>query len=194
MSPARGQHAAAELEEAVPVPAAGTRTPNFDEVFQAHAAYVLGFLRRLGVAVADVEDVGQEVFMAIHAGLPTFEGRSALKTWICGICLRRAADYRRKVQRRRAALADGPPEPSGAAEPDERLGRKQQAAEVARALSQLPEKQLQVFVLYEIEELPMAEVARAVGCPRFTAYTRLHAARRRIRALFGGAPRERSGV
>jgi RNA polymerase sigma-70 factor (ECF subfamily) len=38
-----------------------------------------------------------------------------------------------------------------------------------------------VFVLYEIEELPMADVARSLGCPRFTAYTRLHAARAALR-------------
>jgi RNA polymerase sigma-70 factor, ECF subfamily len=163
------------------------RPPEFREVFRAHAPHVLGLLRRLGVAAADVDDVAQEVFMGIHAGLPAFEGRSALKTWICGICIRRAADYRRKAHRRRETLAAEPLEPSVAVEPDEQLGRKQQAVEVARALSQLPERQLQVFVLYEIEELPMAEVARAVGCPRFTAYTRLHAARRRMRALFGAA-------
>ena len=34
-----------------------------------------------------------------------------------------------------------------------------------------------VFVLYELEELAMAEVAEAIGCPLQTAYSRLHAAR-----------------
>ena len=32
-------------------------------------------------------------------------------------------------------------------------------------------------VLFELEELPMAEVAVAVGCPLQTAYARLYAAR-----------------
>ena len=40
-------------------------------------------------------------------------------------------------------------------------------------------------MLYEIEELPMAEVARALGCPIQTAYSRLHAARRAVAAAMG---------
>jgi RNA polymerase sigma-70 factor, ECF subfamily len=39
-----------------------------------------------------------------------------------------------------------------------------------------------VFILFELEQLPMAEVAEAVGCPIQTAYSRLHAARRQVDA------------
>jgi RNA polymerase sigma-70 factor (ECF subfamily) len=53
------------------------------------------------------------------------------------------------------------------------------------ALDLIDPGQREVFVLYEIEELGMAEVARAVGCPLQTAYSRLHAARRRIAAVLG---------
>ena len=44
-------------------------------------------------------------------------------------------------------------------------------------LDELDESKRAVFVLYELEELPMAEVAAAVGCPLQTAYSRLHSAR-----------------
>lgn len=162
----------------------------FNQVFAEYGAYVLGLLRRLGIDAADVEDVGQEVFMAVHAGLPAFEHRSALKTWLCGICLRRAADYRRRMQRRRETLSAQPPEPAQSPEsalPEDRLVSEQQTAAIYAVLAQLPDKLLQVFVLYELDELPMSDVARAVGCPRFTAYTRLHTARRRVRALFEAA-------
>jgi RNA polymerase sigma-70 factor (ECF subfamily) len=165
----------------------------FVEVFRAQAAYVLRLLRRLGVHEADVEDVAQEVFLAVHAQLPGFEGRSTLKTWICGICLRKASQYRRKAYRRRELATSSVPEQ---ASPDTQtcsIEQAQQAASLQRALLQLNDKQLQVFVLYEIEELSMAEVARAIGCPRFTAYTRLHAARRALRTLLQKAhsPKER---
>ncbi|MDD9933104.1 MAG: hypothetical protein OXT09_05850 [Myxococcales bacterium] len=39
----------------------------------------------------------------------------------------------------------------------------------------------EVFVLYELEELSMPEVAQAVGCPLSTAYSRLHSGRQRVR-------------
>ena len=63
---------------------------DFADVFAEHGAYVLCLLERLGVHAADVEDVAQEVFLTVHKKLPSFEGRSCLKTWICGICLRKA--------------------------------------------------------------------------------------------------------
>jgi RNA polymerase sigma-70 factor (ECF subfamily) len=156
---------------------------SFAEVFAAQGAYVLPLLGRLGVDAADVEDVAQEVFLAIHKNLPTFEGRSRIKTWVCGICLRKAAQYRRKRHRLREKVGDAIPERPTDEDPEQRLERRQDAALLRAALTQLPDKQREVFVLFEIEELSMADVAQAVGCPRFTAYTRLYAARQALRAL-----------
>jgi len=165
--------------------------PRFGEVFAAHAGPLLQLLRRLGVREADLEDVAQEVFVVVHAQLSAFEGRSSLKTWIFGIALRKASEYRRRAHRRRERLSPEALE-SQAAPPEQLTGleRDERAAQLSAALAQLPEKQLQVFVLYEVEELPMLEVARAVGCPRFTAYTRLASARRALRKHFRRASRE----
>ncbi len=67
------------------------------------------------------------------------------------------------------------------ADQDTQLERRDDAATLQHALDRLSPKLREVFVLYEIEELPMADVARSLGCPRFTAYTRLHAARAALR-------------
>jgi RNA polymerase sigma-70 factor (ECF subfamily) len=162
----------------------------FVDVFHTHAPYVLRLLRRLGVREPDVEDVAQEVFLVVHAQLPAFEGRSTIKTWLCGICLRKASGYRRKAHRRRELASDALPDQLTASTQDLLLEQHEQAALLQAGLSQLNEKQLDVFVLYEIEELSMLEVARAVGCPRFTAYTRLHSARRALRAFVEKARKE----
>ncbi|HMI93998.1 MAG TPA: sigma-70 family RNA polymerase sigma factor [Polyangiales bacterium] len=154
----------------------------FADVFATQAAYVLGLLGRLGVATADLEDVAQEVFIVIHQKLSGFERRSSLKTWVCGICLRKASDYRRRAHRRHERLvAEHDERPASGEHPEARVLRDESAAQLQRALAALPEPLMQVFVLYEIEELPMLEVARAIGCPRFTGYTRLRAARRALR-------------
>jgi RNA polymerase sigma-70 factor, ECF subfamily len=164
--------------------------PAFAAVFESYASYVLGLLPRLGLPEADVQDVAQEVFLAIAQGLAGFEGRSSLKTWVCGICLRKASDHRRKLGRRRERIGGAAPtDPIDPSEPQAELLRKERVRRLNEALATLPEKQLQVFVLYEIEELEMAEVARAVGCPRFTAYTRLRAARAQVRAFFAQSDR-----
>ena len=52
------------------------------------------------------------------------------------------------------------------------------------ALAALDEDKRAVFVLFEIEELSMQEVASAVDCPLQTAYARLYAGRKQIEAAF----------
>jgi RNA polymerase sigma-70 factor (ECF subfamily) len=159
--------------------------PCFGTIVREHSRYVLGLLRRLGVEPGDVDDVGQEVFLAIHAQLSAFEGRSSLKTWLCGICRHKAGDYRRKALRRRSLFNARPLEPEARFEdPQDGLLRKEGAELLHQALAKLPEEQLEVFVLYEIEELAMKDVAKAVGCPIDTAYTRHRVARQRVQAFF----------
>jgi RNA polymerase sigma-70 factor (ECF subfamily) len=154
---------------------------SFREVFSRYAPYVLGLVRRLGVRDAEVEDVAQEVFIVVHRQLPQFEGRSSVKTWLCGITLRTVANHRRKVMRRREASFEASGELQIEADQATLLERRDDASTLQHALDRLSPKLREVFVLYEIEELPMADVARSLGCPRFTAYTRLHAARAALR-------------
>jgi RNA polymerase sigma-70 factor (ECF subfamily) len=52
------------------------------------------------------------------------------------------------------------------------------------SLERLDEEKRQAFVLYEVEELTLREVAEALGCPLQTAYSRLQAARTFVRADF----------
>jgi len=158
--------------------------PSLREVFDAHAAYVLRSLRHLGVAESDLEDVGQEVFVTVHRKLSTFEGRSKLRTWLYGICLRVASDYRRRAHvRRERATADPARD---LREPDEQApdAQVQARAELRALLEELDEDKRAVVVLYEIEGFSMKEVAEILDCPLQTAYSRLHAARDRMIAMY----------
>lgn len=164
-------------------PGAGARrtlgpvAPPFDEVFRACAPLVWRTMRRLGPREADAEDLAQEVFLVIHRRLPAFEGRSKLTTWVYGICVRVAADHRRRAHVRHEAPALLPEAPVEADQP-ERVARREARERLDDALAGLDEDKRVVFVLYEIEELPMAEIAEVTGVPVQTAYARLYAARR----------------
>lgn len=157
----------------------------FEALFREHAPRVWRALRRLGVREADVEDVAQEVFVVVHRKLPEFEGRSSLRTWIYGICVRTASDYRRRAHVRREQPTDRMPDERRSAPQLKELEREQARALLDDALATLDEAKRAVFVLYEIEELDMPQVAEALGCPLQTAYSRLYAARRRLKAEIG---------
>lgn len=152
-------------------------------VFRENLPFVFRALRRLGVAESDVDDVCQEVFVVVMRKLGEFEGRSQLRTWIYGICVRTASDYRKRAPRRREVITDEPPEGVVSHGPLDHATASQARDILDRILSRLDDDKRAVFVLYEIEELPMNEVAQALECPLQTAYSRLHAARKRVEEL-----------
>jgi Sigma-70, region 4 len=101
----------------------------------------------------------------------------------------RVSTHRRTLFRRREQLTSEPSEGSSSI--------VWHSAEVAvhrerleRVLSTLPEEQANVFVLYELEELTMSEIATALGYPLQTAYSRLYAARKAVLIAFGERKRD----
>lgn len=157
---------------------------DFARVFRAHGAFAWRCLRRLGVPEKDVDDVCQEVFLVLHRKLHEIDPPSSVRAYLYGICVRKASDHRRlaHVQRERveAELPDRAPD-SDRMDPVE---KKQGLVRLDRALAELDEDKRAVFVLFEVEELSMQEVAAAVDCPVQTAYARLYAARKHVESAF----------
>jgi RNA polymerase sigma-70 factor (ECF subfamily) len=89
---------------------------DFDTVFAESSPLVWRTLDRLGVAKADLPDVCQEVFVIVHRRLGDYDGRASVRAWIYGICVRQAADYRKRAHRRYEQLGEPP---AGAAQPAE---------------------------------------------------------------------------
>lgn len=155
--------------------------PTFEELFRKFAPMILHALPFLGVAESETDDLCQEIFLTVHQKLPTFEGRSTLKTWIYGICLRKVSNYRRQARHRYEYASEKIAEHAVQTEQVQRIQQEQELDILEQSLSLLSEKKRTVFVLYEIEELSMDEVAEVARCPVFTAYARLYAARREVK-------------
>jgi RNA polymerase sigma-70 factor, ECF subfamily len=162
----------------------------FSTLFEQYAPFVLRAMRHLGVPPDDLQDQCQEVFVAVFRGLPGFAGRSSLQTWVYGICVRVASNHRRRVRARRERAVSEPPEAAAPPEQDDAYEARQGHPRLRRWLDALDPDKREVFVLYELEELSMKEVAEACGCPLQTAYSRLHAARRRLLELYAASEAE----
>ncbi|APR88597.1 RNA polymerase sigma factor RpoE [Minicystis rosea] len=154
--------------------------PAFDDVFSEHARYVGRTLRYLGVAEAELEDACQEVFIAVHRRLADFEPGGSVRAWLRQICVHVAQNQRRTRRRRREEGGADAIEIEIPATQHDAAERTEMRERLLALLSRLDEQQRAVFVLYEIERMPMAEVAAALSCPLQTAYSRLHAARARL--------------
>ncbi len=151
---------------------------SYEAIYDEHFNFVWRNARRLGVPEASVDDVVQDVFLVVHRKLSQFEGRSSLHTWLYGILVRVVRDHRRSQARRTAkaiAVAAEPEEPEPT--PLDLLAKREAARVLEGLLDELDEEKREVFVLVELEQLSVADVATALGLNVNTAHARLRAAR-----------------
>jgi RNA polymerase sigma-70 factor (ECF subfamily) len=156
-------------------------------LYDQHLPLVYRVARRLGVPAGDTGDVCQEVFLRVFRGLAGYGGQAQFTTWLYSIVVREAmrAQRRRAVRRAFLALLGRQPPP---ALPDP-LARLEATWELERILARMRPKQRQAFVLFDLEELSLEQVAAVLGCPLETVRSRLRHARAefaRLRRRFGG--------
>ncbi len=152
---------------------------------------------------SEAEDVVQSAYLRAFAAIETFEGRSALSTWLTRIAINEALSRRRALRRKRAQLdtasvtiLDDYREKlmrgsmSGA--PDADLATSQIRRLVEKAIESLPPEFGPVFVLREIEGMSVEETAIALGILPATVKTRHLRARRRLQKAL--APEVKSAL
>jgi RNA polymerase sigma-70 factor (ECF subfamily) len=140
-------------------------------------------VRRLGIPAGSVEDAVQEVFVVVHRKLGEFEGRSSLKTWLFGIVLRVVRDQRRAMRRKGMPLGQEDPETVGdeaGGGPDERAAKAEAVRTLHALLDELDDEKREIFVLAELEQMSVPEIADALGVNLNTVYSRLRAARQQF--------------
>lgn len=171
----------APAAESGAVPVAPAARVTVAEVFRDHGGFVFRLLRRLGIHDAELDDLTQEVFVIVHRYLDRYEDRGQMRAWLYRIAVREASRHRRSMKPMSTVDVDTL-SLEGGETPEEQLQAHQARADFDRLLTVLDEDRRNVFVLYEVEELPMEEVAEVVGCPVATAYSRLRSARKLILA------------
>ena len=151
-------------------------------IYRQHARFVWLSLQRLGVYPSDLDDVAQDVFVIVHRRLDTFDRRSRVTTWLFGICMRVAANYRRRRRWTRELLSGWTEDerPALLLAADDVLVRREEREIAERALDRLEVAKRAIFVMFEIESLSCLEIAELMNVPIGTVYSRLHSARRQL--------------
>jgi RNA polymerase sigma-70 factor (ECF subfamily) len=165
--------------------AAGEREA-FDELVVRHQAAVFRFARAATEGPAAAEDVLQETFLSAWRAAGTFEGRSAVRTWLLTIARNQA--WHQREREARLPMDDVPlPELGEAAgwgdrSPEEGALLSQRRGRLVRALAALGAEDREILVLRELEELTGEETAAALGIGLAAMKSRLHRARLRLAA------------
>lgn len=156
------------------------------ELYRQYLPVAEAFLRKLGVGQEELPDAVQEVFLQVFRSLPGFREEACLQTWLYRICRTEARSVRRRSSANRglSALLSSSPESHPMASPAFSESRAQ--ARLYATLEQLPPRQREAFVLYELEDQPGRVVADILRCTEASVWRRLHDARRAFRNALRG--------
>jgi RNA polymerase sigma-70 factor (ECF subfamily) len=138
------------------------------------------------------EDVLQETWASVVDHLASYEGRSALRTWITRILINHAKTRNERERRFVPIEDDGAAvesrfSPAGffnamPSTPEASLVQKESGACLLAALDRLPDAQRSVVTLRDIEEWSSEEVCNALGISESNQRVLLHRGRQRLRA------------
>jgi RNA polymerase sigma-70 factor (ECF subfamily) len=139
--------------------------PSFQELYGEHFSFVWRTLWRLGVTSASLADATQDVFVVIHRRLADLQSTEVARSWVYGIVVRVAHDYRRASRRRGADAAAEPDQlaDGGSIDAHARLELGEAVATLAALLETLRDDRREVLVLAELEQLTVPEIAQLLG-------------------------------
>jgi RNA polymerase sigma-70 factor (ECF subfamily) len=173
--------------------------PNFAAIYADLQPKVLRYLKGL-IGPDEAEDIAQNVFLKVHAGLKDFRGEASLSTWIYRIATNAALDrlrsrsFRESAQVASDAAARGDTAGAGAVTDDADNGaepsaeslfmRKEMNECIANFVDTLPENYRTVLALSDLDGLKNREIADILGLSVDAVKIRLHRARRELKKRF----------
>lgn len=158
------------------------RRRRFDALFAAYGPDIVAYCGWRADPASDAQDAVAEVFLTAWRRLDELPEGDAARVWLYATARRVLANQRRATRRREALRERLAREPAPAATtPPAPAGEE---ALVRAALMQLGQRDREVLLLAEWEELGPAQIAEVLGCLTVTARGRLHRARRRFRDAF----------
>jgi RNA polymerase sigma-70 factor (ECF subfamily) len=154
----------------------------FARLVERHADALVSYLARLTGSPEAAEDLAQDSFLRLYRTADRYREEGHFQAYLYRIATNLARSERRRRLRWRALhplLAASTPERLEPGASRRLLGREMGEA-LERALAALSPKLRAPILLHEIEGLPVADVARALGCRPGTVKSRLHRARKRL--------------
>jgi len=132
------------------------------------------FLRQLTRQREAAEDLTQQTFVRALKGLQRFEGNCSMRTWLHRIAYR---EYLRWRKRQRLL----PPLSPWLRASHKEFETIEEADQLVRALDQLPPALREAFLMFEVQDLQIEEIAEITHSPIGTVKSRLHHARLKLR-------------
>jgi RNA polymerase sigma-70 factor, ECF subfamily len=179
--PSRSSHSVIDSAPAFACPDTGS-------LYRMHMHQVGRWAERLAGPNLDWEDIVHEVFVVAHQRIHGFRGEANITTWLFSITAK-VVQHRRRKERWRRWLSGSADDtaghlPGAVPDPLRMVERKQAAALVYRVLDRLSERDRQILILCELDELTADEVGELLGIKPANARLRLHRAHARFLRVY----------
>lgn len=159
-----------------------TRREGFAVLVRQYSEPLYWKVRRIVLNHEDANDVLQNAFLKIWNNLDTFQGKSALSTWLYRIAINEALDFVRRQKNVNSATVSTEDEPGVAARlmGDDYFDGDEAQARLQEAVARLPEVQRTVFTLKYFDELKYSEISRILDTSEGALKASYHLAVKKI--------------
>ena len=172
---------------------ASNEARRFEKDALSHLRPLMRVALRMTKDRAEAEDLVQETFVKALRAREQFREGTNMRAWLIRILTNTFINRYHRGGLERSVLAGPDADPLadgwiGAAtlqsmrSPESQLLRPMLRNEILKALEDLPEDFRLVVLLADVEELSYREISEILGCPVGTVMSRLHRARRQLKA------------
>jgi RNA polymerase sigma-70 factor (ECF subfamily) len=166
----------------------------FDALYDSEFVYVWNSLRRLGIRDADLPDLVHDVFVKAFRSFAQYDPARPVRPWLFGVALHVSSDFRQLARHQREVLGKSLERADDTLSALGRLEANEDRLLVLEILEGIEANRRVVFVMRELNDHSVREIAEALALPLNTVYSRLRLAwldfgkrARRLR-LLKGAP------
>ena len=161
-------------------------------LYLRHHIRVHRFVMRLVRNRAVAEDVVSEVFMDVWRQAGSFEGRSAVSTWLLAIGRFKALSILRRKSEEELDQEGATTVADQLDDPEIAVQKKDTGEILRQCLTELTREHREIIDLVYYHEKSVEEVAQIIGIPRATVKTRMFYARKRLSGLLKSAGVDRA--
>ncbi|MGH9496749.1 MAG: RNA polymerase sigma factor [Candidatus Sulfotelmatobacter sp.] len=141
---------------------------DFADLVRHHQSMVFSIAQHFLADRAAAEELAQDVFLQLHASLPTLKSEEHVTFWLRKVTAHRCIDFKRRRTLPQVSLEDAPEPSSPASEADPFLSEK-----LRQLVASLPEKPRMVMILRYQEDLGPEEIAGMLTMPLATVKSHL---------------------
>lgn len=157
------------------IPFEKTQVHDINDIMQEYGQDLLQLVYAYVKDQAIAEDLTQEIFVKCYQALPTYKGKSTMKTWLWRIAINHSKDYLKSWYNQKVLATEEQllPLPESKENVEYTVIQQDEEARLAENVMQLPVLYREVIYLYYFEERTIKELAQVLATNSNTVKTRL---------------------